>query len=359
MPLDIGLWRVDAGIQRLVPTGMPSEARLEDLIEADPNGLGQPLLIIGRQVPTSHGKRVDLLALDGEGALHVLELKRDKTPRDVVAQALDYGSWARGLSHEDILSIYAAYQQGKPALEVAFEDTFGAPIPEELNTGHWLTIVAADLDPESERIVEYLAEAYDVPINVVFFRYFSDGDREYLARTWLLEPAAEAGPKAGAAGKAKEQWNGRDWYLSFGTEPDGRSWDDARSHGFVSAGGGEWYVKSLRSVPEGARIWACIPKVGYVGVGEITGLAVPYAESALAGASDLVGTYAHENGEEEWVLPVRWIKTVPVAEGIWQKGMFANQNTACKLRNSFTLDILNQSFATDAGQPASVAGHAS
>ena len=85
MPLDIGLWRLDDGIQRLLPTGMPSEKRLEDLIETDPSVLGQPLLLIGRQVPTSHGKYVDLLALDGEGAIHVLELKRDRTRRDVVA----------------------------------------------------------------------------------------------------------------------------------------------------------------------------------------------------------------------------------------------------------------------------------
>jgi hypothetical protein len=30
---------------------------------------------------------------------------------------------------------------------------FDVPVPEELNTGHFLTVVAGDLDPESERIV--------------------------------------------------------------------------------------------------------------------------------------------------------------------------------------------------------------
>lgn len=344
MPIDIGLWRVDQGIHRLESSGMPSETRLEDLIESDPSVLGQPLLVIGRQVLTAQGKKIDLLALDGEGDVHVLELKRDKTPRDVVAQVLDYGSWARGLSHEDILSIYATYQKKQTALEVVFEETFGVPIPEELNTGHWLTIVAAELDQESERIVEYLAETYEVPINVVFFRYFPDGDREYLARTWLLEPVAEPGSKTGAGAKAREPWNGKDWYVSFGHEPDGRSWEDARKHEFVSAGGGEWYVKSLRSVPRGARIWACIPKTGYVGVGEVVGPAVTFAESEVSRIEELKGVYAHANGELEWILPVRWIKTVPESEALWQKGMFANQNTACKLRNSFTLEILGKRF---------------
>lgn len=343
MPLDIGLWRLDDGIQRLVPSGMPSEKRLEDLIEADPSVLGQPLLLIGRQVPTLHGKYVDLLALDGDGAVHVLELKRDRTPRDVVAQTLDYGSWVQNLSHEDVLGIYAKYAPNK-ALEVAFDDTFGVQVPEELNAGHFLTVVAGGLDPESERIVTYLAGTYGVPINAVFFRYFTDGDREYVARTWLLDREQEAGPKAGSATRQKEQWNGKDWYCSFGESPEGRAWEDARRHGFVSGGGGEWYSRSLRSVPVGDRIWVCIPKLGYVGVGTVTGAPQRFTDSPVAQLPDLNGSYVHASGEDEWVLPVEWIQTVPKAQAVWHKGMFANQQTAVRLRSSFTLKLLHGAF---------------
>lgn len=49
--------------------------------------------MLDRQVETDYGTFIDILALDGEGVRHVIELKRDKTPRDIVAQALDYGSW--------------------------------------------------------------------------------------------------------------------------------------------------------------------------------------------------------------------------------------------------------------------------
>jgi hypothetical protein len=146
---------------------MPTEARLEELIEAEPTILGEPLLIIGRQVATSFGKIIDLLAVDADGILHVLELKKDKTPREVIAQVLDYGSWVRNLAHEEVLKLFADYGKGG-AFEAAFQQRFDTPPPEELNTGHRLTIIASAADVATERIVEYLVGAYAVPVNVVF-----------------------------------------------------------------------------------------------------------------------------------------------------------------------------------------------
>ena len=45
-------------------------------------------------VPTDLGKSIDLLGVDREGNVVVVELKRDRTPRDVVAQALEYAAFA-------------------------------------------------------------------------------------------------------------------------------------------------------------------------------------------------------------------------------------------------------------------------
>ena len=83
----------------------------------------------------------------------MLELKKDKTPREVVAQVLDYGSSARGLAHEDVLTLFAHYGKGG-AFEAAFQQRFDAPPPEGLNTGHRLTIIASTVDVATERIVE-------------------------------------------------------------------------------------------------------------------------------------------------------------------------------------------------------------
>ena len=39
----------------------------------------------------------DLLGIDSEGNLVIVELKRDKAPREVVAQLLEYAAWANEL----------------------------------------------------------------------------------------------------------------------------------------------------------------------------------------------------------------------------------------------------------------------
>ncbi len=238
MPLELGVWRIDKKLVRVSPSKLAQEARLEDFIHDDVSLVRDDLLLIGRQIRTAHGHYIDLLAIDASGNLTVLELKRDKTPRDVVAQALDYGLWVRRLGRDDLAAIFGDYQtkyrSGTPslALDAAFADRFGAQIPDTVNESHELLIVAAELDEATERIIEYLVE-YSVPVNVVFFRVFKDGDREYLTRAWLRDPTETQAKseEVQARQKGKEPWNGTDFYISFG----GRDWDDAQQYGFVSA----------------------------------------------------------------------------------------------------------------------------
>ena len=50
------------------------ESLIEEWVAADPALLGLDALIIGRQVPTDHGKFIDLLAMDATGGLIIIEL---------------------------------------------------------------------------------------------------------------------------------------------------------------------------------------------------------------------------------------------------------------------------------------------
>ena len=166
MAVEMAIWRMtEAGPQLLASSPLDSERRLEDMLAQDPSMCGTDLLILGRQVRTDYGGFVDLLAIDGDGRVHVLELKRDRTSKDVVAQTLDYGSWVAGLSLENLEQIYLGHHGGEEQLDEAFAQRFDSPLPDVVNGQQQFTIVASKLDPASERIVEFLAESYGVPIN--------------------------------------------------------------------------------------------------------------------------------------------------------------------------------------------------
>ena len=360
MSLELGVWRIDGKLTPISPTKLDQESRLENFIDSDITLVRDDLWIVGRQVPTAHGHFIDLLAMDAFGNLTVLELKRDRTPREVVAQALDYGSWVKTLIRTDVARIYGEYvrkyrpTQVEQAFEAAFEARFGGQLPEVVNEAHELLIVAAELDNSTERIIEYIS-AFGVPVNAIFFRVFKDGDREYLTRAWLRDPdeAQAKTEEAQAQQKGKEPWNGSDFYFSYG----GRNWDDAVEFKFISAGGGRWYTNSLRQLQPGHRVFVHVPGQGYVGIGRVVSAAVSAHEFVATGADGKqsklpdvklrsTDILKHRDDPEkvEMAVGVEWLKTVPLAEAFWENGLFANQNSACKLRSKFTIEQVTERF---------------
>lgn len=359
-------------IWRMTPDGplpvqfaaLATEQSLESMIVKDPTVLGSDLMFIGRQVLTDYGGYVDVLALDADGHVHVLELKRDRTPREVVAQVIDYGSWAKDLTLDQVAAIFAL--QHDIEFEDAFAEHFGAPIPDVFNADQQLTVVAAALDPASDRIITYLAERYGVPINAVFFRYFADGDVHYLARTWLMAQEQTETRKPGRTTTSKVRpWNGRDFYCILGTIGNhSERWEVGLRYGFVGAGGGSWYWKPLRSLGAGKRVFAYVGGVGYVGIGEVTGAMVPLRElQVIVDGSTLkvvdqpdlppwMTERAHSLDDDvtEYAVPVRWLVGRPLSEAVSERGLFASQLPACKLRDERTIEVVMRSFGlTDDG----------
>jgi len=365
MPVKFGLWRVDGeSVEQVPKSGIASEERLEDIIEAHIDILGlSKLFLIGRQVVTDFGRRIDLLAIDGQGDLYVIELKKDRTPRDVVAQALEYGFWVQGLSFEAIRELYAKHHDGDD-FDSAFTSHFEMEIPEAVNTSHQLVVVATGMDTSTEQIVEYV-RGYRVPIDVLFFEYLNDGGREYLARSWLTDPELET--SARSAGKKQAPWNEVDFFVAVGENAE-RNWDDMIRYGFVSAGHGYKYRKAMENLFVGARVWAAIPSsraagdaYGYVGVGIVSGAAVGVNDFEVEIGGEVtnildaplnatnMGWKADDPEQCEYLVRVEWIDTRPREDAIWEKGMFANQNVVAKLRQPFTLQRLNEVF--DLEQP--------
>jgi RecB family endonuclease NucS len=101
MPIEVGVWRLGNNLQRIAVSALDYESRLEEVLAHDLSVLSSQLMLVGRQVLTSYGKFIDLLATDPDGNLVVVELKRNRTPREVVAQLIDYASWVQLLSSKE------------------------------------------------------------------------------------------------------------------------------------------------------------------------------------------------------------------------------------------------------------------
>ncbi|MBB3184099.1 hypothetical protein FHR95_001659 [Halomonas fontilapidosi] len=348
MAIEQGIWKLAGSAgeppRKLRPAGLADEGLLEEQIMQDVAILNRDWLLIGRQVRTAFDKLVDLLALDANGNVIIIELKRDKTPRDVVAQAIDYASWVVTLADYQLIDIYRDFAEryGRPdaTLGEAFEAKFGVPLDGiPLNQEHQLVVVATRLDASSERIITYLNEHAQLSINAMFFAAFEDGGNRYLSRAWMIDPDEPVQPVSRKA--KKEPWNG-EFYTSFG---DDRPWELARRYGFIAGGGAAWYSKTLSMLSEGDRVWVNIPKTGYVGVGEVIGercRADEYRFDTEEGSKSLLELtsredyfhlYRNEGGDEddaEYLVPVRWLHTVSRDQAFSEVGLFGNQNTVCK-----------------------------
>jgi hypothetical protein len=191
MPQDIKIWRIDGHeLTEIEKSILKSEERLENWLEKDISMLSNELLVIGRQVKTDFGGFIDLVCLDKNGDIVVVELKRDKTPREITAQALDYASWVNDLSNEKITDIANEYLKNKGPLERAFKNRFDLELPDILNSRHKILILGSDIDASSERIIKYLSNSYGVNINAATFQYFQESEeKEFLARVFLIEPS--------------------------------------------------------------------------------------------------------------------------------------------------------------------------
>ena len=334
----------DAPVQ-VASTKLANENMIQNWIAERPELLGLDLLIIGREVVAPDRGRIDLLGIDEEGNLSILELKRDRTPREVIAQVLDYASWVVTLSTREVHEI--AVKHLKKDLEVAFRERFDTALPETLNESHTMVIIASKFDPSSQRIVRYLSETYDIAINTAFFTVFEDDGKTLLATDWLLDQSEVV---ERSETKAKGPWSGL-WYVNAGEGPH-RSWEDMRRYGFVAAGGGEKYSGPLGRLHPGDRIVVYQKGAGYVGYGIVKTPSVivndfktesgPLLEQKLAQPS--IARTGEDAARAEHVVGVDWVKTVPISDAKRFDGMFANQNIVCKLRDPKTIDFLRDQF---------------
>jgi hypothetical protein len=259
-------------------------------------------------------------------------------------------NWARGLETEKLATLRTFFGENREILLVWVRGEKAGLVSIWNDGGPYISVWRS--------VFVRLAWDHIEPIEQLIGKSIGQGNTVPNPTEELLSALTSAYRDA-----AREQpsWNGRDFYVSFGEDAQ-RDWDDAREYGFVAAGGGEWYSKSLKNLKPGHRVFAYVPKGsgvgGYVGVGEVVGnarlakdfevqvngSARPYLDVAKAPNA---ATNKDDPALAEWVVPVRWITTRDREEAIRDSDFFANQNSAVKLRHGYTLQRLYDAFELD------------
>lgn len=175
----------DAKLVRAKETGIERERDIEDWLENSPWALAQDefILWIGRQ-PSAQDEGgttfPDLFGVDSEGNLIIVEFKRGRTPRDVVAQLLGYAAWADGLSDSEIHKIAETYFESRDELKAktfddAFRDTFDVLETDDLpslNQRLRLFIVAEEMSTRITSVCRFLRTSYKMDISCVMVLKF-------------------------------------------------------------------------------------------------------------------------------------------------------------------------------------------
>ena len=194
-------------------TKLELEKHLENWLENSPEQTlaQEDFLWIGRQTSAKDEDGTiysDLLGVDSGGNLVVAELKKGRTPRDIVAQLLDYAAWADGLSELQIREIAEAYFETRDELqEKSFDDAFKNmfdmletdEIP-PLNRALRLFIVAEEIPERVARVCRFLRTSHGINISCVDVSIFQTESGEVVVSTETI-----VGDEDFAAPKTQQQ----------------------------------------------------------------------------------------------------------------------------------------------------------
>ena len=193
------MYRVDIENKKLIeiPATTYSELNLrerfdiQEWIAGTPEILGEPLMIISKELILPSGRRLDLLAVDKEGALVVIELKRDNSGSDVEWQAIKYASYCSSFSYDEIYKYFAEYlgTDGDDA-QVKIEGFINCE-PEDLNQRQRIILVAKEFHSEVISAVLWLRES-EINIECIRLTPYFDHKGDLFINPEIIIPLPEA-----------------------------------------------------------------------------------------------------------------------------------------------------------------------
>ena len=131
--------------------GFQERRDIQEWVAANPGILGDDLLIINKEFSgfDRTNERLDLLAVDFNGKLVIIELKRDDTGADAHWQAIKYASYFQQATKEQIVDMAVSYWNDSPDVtETRLSQHLGADDLNALNNGQRIILASHRFAPE-------------------------------------------------------------------------------------------------------------------------------------------------------------------------------------------------------------------
>lgn len=181
---------------------------MEEWIKSNSEILGNDIAIIGQQVQTKSGP-LDFLGIDNNGNVVIIELKREKLPREVLAQVVDYASDVSSWDIEKLGEICQKFTD--QSLLDYLSEKFPQKQVEELsiNQVQRLLLVGFAVEEPLSRMIEWLSTNYNLGINAIVLSYIKtkSGD-ELLSKTVIIPEEVE-----------REKSNKKKFIIDMSNEP--------------------------------------------------------------------------------------------------------------------------------------------
>ena len=152
------------------------EKEIEELVWNNLELFGQDTLFpLRRQVVLPSGGQPDILALDKQGKVVVIEVKRD-IDRKQLAQALEYAGWARSNNLDELAKIYF---QGEDAFFTDWQEFTESVTPVTINHSPRLVLIARLIHDRTNDALKFLRDN-GLPVSVVPVSIYEDDQRRWL-----------------------------------------------------------------------------------------------------------------------------------------------------------------------------------
>lgn len=167
------------------------ESEIESLFFANPEEFtGEPLFCVARQPAINTGGRPDVVALDADGRVVVVEVKRDVDRRQL-AQCLEYAGWARSTNLDQLAVLY---HRGADRFFTDWMEFRRSTSPLPINRSPRLILFAREFDVRTRSAFDFLIEN-GLPVKLVPISLYRDErGRKFLDVDAPHEPEFEATP---------------------------------------------------------------------------------------------------------------------------------------------------------------------